>query len=693
MKTASRMRLAKETRAAILGAVKLGLESLRAEPPMSLSEWAAEHFRLAGESSHQKGAWEAWPLQVGIMDFMSDDRIEELDIQKPKRVGYTKMITAFIAYNIAHRRRKQALWQPTDDDRDSYVKSEIDPVLDPDTGLDAIKTARRAGSKNEDTMKLKVFSDSVLHLLGGKAKRAYRRITVAVSILDEWSAFDLQIEKSGDAGGLAKGRLEGAPYPKFIGGSTPGVKGLCQVERARLSADLDMRYYIECPHCGAEHPLEWGGKNKLHGFKWDAGNPASVRHVCPHCHGAITQADYMPSGKPLAGAWVCIKTGMRYGADRVWRDNKGMPARPPKHVGLQFWAAYSPQRSWESIVKEFLDAREALKKGDVGPMQLFVNETLGETWELVGDRADHHELQVRAEPYALGTVPVGGLVLTAGVDVQRNRWEIGVWAWGRGLESWVVDHKVIEGNASSEEDWEQVTVYLQRRYTQAWHGGTIGISGISIDSSDQTQDVYNWVRKMHGALPVMAIKGTKEPHKPIKNPATPQEVNWRGQRWKNGIKLWPVGVNSAKDLLLGQLQIAQHGRGYVHTCDQLEREWYEQLTSEQRVTVRGPGGEVHRWVKRRPRNEVLDCRVYATHAAYCLGLHQYTDAKWTRLEQVVQPESDLFSQPAPKLEAKQTAPQQQTDTDSYKKRSDQPPAPPPAAPAAGSTARPFSRDW
>ena len=49
--------------------------------------------------------------------------------------------------------------------------------------------------------------DSVLHLLGGKAKRAYRRITLAVAMLDEWSAFDQQIEKSGDPGGLAKGRL------------------------------------------------------------------------------------------------------------------------------------------------------------------------------------------------------------------------------------------------------------------------------------------------------------------------------------------------------------------------------------------------------------------------------------------------------------------------------------------------------
>ena len=132
-----------ETAEAIKSAVRLGLESLRAEPPQRLGDWARDHFKLAGESSHTKGAWVPWAFQTGIMDFMSDDRIHELDVMKAKRVGYTKMVTAYVAYNIAHRRRKQALWQPTDDDRDSYVKSEIDPLLDPLTGVQAINKARK----------------------------------------------------------------------------------------------------------------------------------------------------------------------------------------------------------------------------------------------------------------------------------------------------------------------------------------------------------------------------------------------------------------------------------------------------------------------------------------------------------------------------------------------------------------------
>lgn len=641
-----------ETAAAIKAAVRLGLDSLRADPPQRLGDWAAEEFKLAGESSHQKGAWVAWAFQVGILDFMSDDRIEELDVMKAKRVGYTKMVTAFVCYNIAHRRRKQALWQPTDDDRDSYVKSEIDPLLDPVTGVAAVNKARKRGKgANDETIKLKSFRDSVLHLLGGKAARAFRRITVAISILDEISKFDRSIEKAGPPRGLARGRLEGAPYPKLVCGSTPLLKGLCHIEDAATEAEGFVRFHIECPHCGLDHPLMWGGKDKPYGFKWDRGHPKTVRHVCPHCREPITQADYLRGGVPMQGVWICERTGKRYGRDRIWRDDAGMSCRPPRSLGVHVWTAYSPQRAWSDIVEEFENALKALEKGDAGPMQLFVNETLGETWELAGERTDGHVLQARAEPYKLCTVPKGCLVLTAGVDVQRNRWEITVYGWGRGMESWVVDVVVIEGNPAVDEEWSAVTVQLQRRYRQDWHGGSLGISATSIDSSDQTQAVYNWVRSAQHVLPQLrAIKGDGNESVPILGASGLQDVDWRGKKVARGIKLWRVGTDAAKDLLLGQLAIEQAGPGYVHFSNELPREFYEQLTAEQRVLAKVQGRDAYKWVKRRPRNEQLDSRNYALHAAMGLGLHKWTEARWAALEMAVQPPADLFSAPVAVVE-------------------------------------------
>lgn len=86
-------------------------------------------FFLSAEAGHTQGRWSAYPFQPGWMDAFSNDDIKEVTVRKAKRVGYTKTLLAFIAYNAAHRRRKQALWQPTDDDRDSFVKSEVDPML------------------------------------------------------------------------------------------------------------------------------------------------------------------------------------------------------------------------------------------------------------------------------------------------------------------------------------------------------------------------------------------------------------------------------------------------------------------------------------------------------------------------------------------------------------------------------------
>ncbi|MEZ2740299.1 phage terminase large subunit family protein [Comamonas jiangduensis] len=644
--------LSKETIKAIKEAVALGLESLRADEPQSLSQWAAEHFKLAGESSHQKGGWVAWPFQIGVLDFMSDDRIKDLAVKKSKRVGYSKMITAFICYNIAHRRRKQALWQPTDDDRDSFVKSEIEPLLDPVNGVPAVLAARKRDSRVEETIKYKPFRDSVLHLLGGKAARAYRRITVAVAILDEWTAFDQTVggtkeKNAGSPGSLAKGRLEGAAFPKFVGGSTPGIKGLCHVSRACEDADDEVDYLIECPHCREEHPLRWGGKEVRHGFKWERGKPETVRHVCPHCLESITQADYMPGGWPLVGAWVCRRSEKRYGADQVWRDGSGNPCQPPASLGVHIWAAYSPQRAWSDIVDEFEKALRALEEGDAGPMTTFTNETLGEAWELKGESTDEHVLQARAEDYPLEVVPKGGLVLTAGVDVQRTWWQINVWAWGRGLESWIVDRIIIQGNPASESDWAPVTEHLQRRYRQAWHGGSLGISAISIDSSDQTQAVYNYVRNHQHLLPnLRAIKGDTNDNRPILGPSNMKDVDHKGVKLKNGIKLWLVGVDNAKDLLLGQLALAGPGPGYLHFSKHLPREYFEQLTAEQRVLAKVQGKDAYKWVKRRQRNEDLDCRNYALHAAMAQGLHKYTDARWQQVEQLVQPPVDLFSLPA-----------------------------------------------
>jgi len=697
-----------ENRAGLARAIARGLRVLRVPPPMRLSVWAEKHFYLSSESSYVEGKWICWPFQRGMLDVMGHDEVHHVTIPKSARVGYTKMLLACLAYTAAQKRRNAVIYQPTDDDRDEFVTTELEPMLR-DVRVMRSVMPRFSRRSKDNTLRVKKFSTGLLHMRGGKAAKNYRRLTVDTVVYDEFSGFDRDIEKEGSPGKLGDKRLEGAVWPKSIAGSTPKIKHNDNTEDRETEAEVHMRWHVPCVHCGELHPLAFGGRDKASGLKWLDGQPQTAGHACSACGGVMSQADYLQQWH--AGVWKCIRTGVWLDSGRIpptaeacFRSPDSLDAsvcewppapRPgtvvptPGHVAMRVWTACAPQATWPAIAEEFAAAARLAERGDKSLLKTFVNTTLGETWEEKGEGADEHALQQRAEDYPLCVVPVGALELTAGVDVQGNRVEIAVWGWGYGMESWDVDHQVIEVNPAADDEWDQVAAYLRRRYPQAWPGGGhMAISAVTIDSNYQTQPVFNFVRKLQHSMAIYAGRGDNQLGSPIKGPGRSQDINWRGSRFTNGVKQWTVGVDSAKDLLHSQLQLAMPGPGYVHLNKHRPREWFEQLTAEQRVPVRGATGTEERWMKRRPRNEVLDCRNLAVHAAYMRGLHQRSDAQWRALESAVQPPPDLFSVAAPAAdpaaEVVAAAPPSRV------------PAAPPAAPARPRTpepASPFGRAW
>jgi phage terminase large subunit GpA-like protein len=108
-----------------------GLAALGVPAPVSLLGWAERHFYLSAESSYVEQRWTAWPFQRAIMACISHDDIEEIDWPKAARVGNTKIMLAAIGYFSEHKRRNQAIWQPTDDDRDGqHAAAEKIPRID-----------------------------------------------------------------------------------------------------------------------------------------------------------------------------------------------------------------------------------------------------------------------------------------------------------------------------------------------------------------------------------------------------------------------------------------------------------------------------------------------------------------------------------------------------------------------------------
>jgi terminase, large subunit len=620
-----------------------GLVALEVPPAMRLSTWMERHFYLSEESSYEKGGWTFYPFQVAIADCIGHDGIEAVTWRKSARTGYTKIFLGAICYFAEHKHRNQAVYQPTDEDRDDFTTTELEPALRD------VKCMRRVFPKinrksKDNTMKKKRFIGCLLHLRGGKAAKNFRRITVDNVYYDETDGFDRDIEKEGSPFKLGDKRIEGATFPKSVAGSTPKLKGFSLIEDREAEADERFGYYVRCIHCAEEHTLEWGGKTTRSGFKWRDEDPSTVAHACPHCGALITQAEYLSNWqgrwKSESGLWIDESDSetLRF------RQADGEEVAAPRHVAFFTWTAYSPQASWISIAADFMSAARKAKAGDDSDLKTFVNTTRGETYEVELEKTEARFLEQRAEPYALRVVPRGGVILTAGVDVQGDRWEIVVWAWGRGEESWVVDDMVIHGNPSDTREWEsKLLPYLETAFKHTC-GAPMKIEATAIDTGGHyTHQSYSFVRS-NARHRFFAIKGDSADGKPVKGRSSLQDVNFRGKVIPRGVKLWMVGTDTAKDLLYGRFKVGQPGPGCVHFSHQLGPDFYKQLTAESRVPVKTHLGDRYRWIKPGGvRNEKLDCTIYAIFAAHALDLHRYTDKMWSRLEQAY--EGDLFDAP------------------------------------------------
>ena len=614
---------------------------LDAVEPMTLDEWASEHFYLSAESSYVEQRWRAWPFQRAIMACISNDDIREIIWRKSARVGYTKIILAAVGYHAQHKRRNQALWQPTDDDRDEFVKTELDTMLRDVRVMESIFPAYLARHK-DNTLQQKKFIGSMLHLRGGKAAKNYRRISVDVAYLDEIDGFDTSIEKEGDPVDLAAKRIEGATFPKLIVGSTPKHKGFSIIEKRERQADLLFTYRVPCPHCGGFHALTFGGRDDPHGLKWSGKDPQSVRHLCPHCGALIAQAEYL-------NAW---ETG-RHEADNgitcdhagIFRDPSGAIIRPPDRVAFHTWSAYSPSVPWPNIVADFLAAAEAAQTGQKEKLQTFTNTTLGEYWALEMEGTDEDELRARAEPFPLERCPMGCLLLLAGIDTQDNRLEVVVWGYGRGCETWTIAYRVFFGNPQEDEVWHDLEDFLFETEFPHESGATLRISGAAQDTKGHNSHAVYHFAARHARRRFFAVAGRSGREKHIRDGASKVDIDWRGRVRKSGLILWWVGTNHAKDLIHGRLQLTRPGPGYIHFSRDLPDEFYKQLTGEARTTRMTTRGEESAWTAIRKRVEVLDCTVYAVWLETYFELSKKSAKYWDDLEAKVQPAvKDLFAE-------------------------------------------------
>lgn len=530
----------------IQAAIHKGLSGYRTRVPLLGATWSDQNFYLSPESSGTEGRWKCYPYQIAIINWMTSDDIEEVNWRKSRRVGYTKCLLAATAYFIEQKSRNVAIWQPTDGDAKDFTTDEVEPMLRDVPALGA-KLKCPVGMKSKyNTIDKKIFHGATLDIKGGKSARNFRRMTKDVAIYDELSAFDADIDGEGSATELGDGRLDQAPFPKSIRGSTPKIKGLCQIESAINGADMVFYRYLECPECLNFFRFEFAN------FQWEKDRPETVVYKCPSCGTALQYRQYPEMDE--AGRWQTVD-GYYYSdeEDRFF-DPEGNPIPKPRRIGACIWAAYSYLRPWSYFVDRWLAANKEAKAGNITVLKSVVNTLLGETWEAKGETVNATAIGQRVEDYlARGTIPNEVLAITAGADIQGGanaRIEIEIVGHGLESETWSLGYHVLDGDAERPEVWDHLDDLLRKQFIRN-DGAVLRIEAAFIDSGYLATEVY----KFTGPRRRRNIYATKG----VLTGTLCNKGSWQGEKQTGRAILRTVNVDDAKTIIFNRLRIEEPG--------------------------------------------------------------------------------------------------------------------------------------
>ncbi|MBG9548397.1 phage terminase large subunit family protein [Cytobacillus firmus] len=542
-------------------------------PDLTVSEWADAFRKLSSEGSAEPGQWrtDRAPYQRGIMDSINDPDCEKVVIMSSAQVGKTEFLLNMAGYHIDYDPAPILLLQPTENLAKSFSKQRLAPMIR-DTASIRSKVADVKTRNGGNTTLEKSFPGGYIALVGANAPSGLAGRSIRILLADEVDRFPVSAGSEGDPLSLAEKRTNNFYNRKKVFVSTPTTKGTSRIE-AEFEGSTKEYYHLPCPSCDEPQPLSW---KQITFDKKDLNE--TIYHYCKACGVMHTEYEW----KSQKGTWIA-----------------SCPEAP--YRGFHLNELLSPWRKWREIVSDFLDAK---KKGPEA-MKVWVNTSLGETWEAEGQELDGDNLLNRLEEYN-APVPDGVKILTAAVDTQDNRFEIEVVGWGEGKESWGIDYHVIYGDLSQPQIWQELDEYLSRTWEKA-DGKKFGILCTCIDSGGHfTQEVYRFT-KPREARRIYAIKGKaggKGNYVPlIAGTSMPKPVK---------ALLVSLGVDEGKSKVMSNLQIEEFGPNYCHFPKDrgYNEDYFKGLTAERLETRYENGIPYQVWKKIRARNEPLDLRVY-----------------------------------------------------------------------------------
>lgn len=577
------------------------------DPIQTVSEWADAHRVLSQKSSAEPGRYRTsrTPYVREIQDLLSTcSPVREVTWMAGAQIGKTETMNNWAGYIIDYAPAPTLLVQPTVDMAKRLSKQRLDPMIAESPRLkDKVADSRSRDSGS--TMLSKDFPGGIMILTGANSAVGLRSTPIKNLGLDEVDGYPGDVDGEGDPSDLAIARTRTFARCKIFRTSTPTLAGKSAIATAYENGTAEV-YMVPCPFCEVPFRIMWA--NIVCEVDGDAKTAKCVCHSC----GAFID-EWHKKKMLAAGEWVATNL-----------DADG------SHRSFHLSSLYSPL-GWYSWV----DAMEGFFKAKSNPdkLRVWVNTVLGEVWTEKGEVPDWKKLYNRREEYT--GVPRGGVFLTCGVDIQKERVEYEVVAWGPNHESWSVEYGAIAGETSEEEVWKKLDELLARTWLHE-SGAEMSLRMMAVDSGYRTQHVYNWTRKYPDSR-VIATKG-RDTAQQIIAPPKQVDVNFKGAKISRGASVSIVGTNISKSELYGWLNADQptnpdedgYPLGYCHFPECHDEEYFKMMCAEQLVYRVHKGYRKYEWEKHRDRNESLDCRILARVVASIVGLDRWKEKDWER---------------------------------------------------------------
>lgn len=600
------------------------------KPPVKMlpTEWAEKNVRIpVGNALPGLVRFDNAPYQREPLNMWVNPEVHRITLMWGAQVGKTLLALCGQAYFIGQDPASQIMMQPSQGDLQTWLETKFNPLVDANETLQET-IAKPRGRDGVNNQRMKSYPGGHMMFAWSGSPKTMRGRSAPKVVCDETDGYD-RTHEGHPVSLLSQRAATFGDQKLLVEISTPTIKGESYIESAYLAGD-QRKFHIACPHCGEHQVIKWAN------VKWDKDEfgdhkPKSAYLQCEKHGCVITDSQRI----------AAIRTAEDDGAG--WKASKPFTG----HVSYHLSELNSCFRRLHEIVQSFLDKKAA------NDLQTFTNVSLAETWVEEAEEIEADKLLKRVRKY-VAPVPAGVGVLTAGADMQEDRIEVEVVGWGLGEKSWNVDYQTFWGDPLQDEVWDELFEYLGQTFTHE-SGAEMKISATCVDtggSKGMTQAAYDRLAGKHRRK-IFAIKGKGGWDRPVVSAPTPAKSGRKGRP----VKLFTVGTDEAKLVIARRLNL-DAGPGSCIFSDQRDIEYFEQLTAERLVTKMVRGFPVRSWFKSRPRNEALDCRVYA-YAALKIE-------KPNIKQRLAKLKTFLKSEPEPEVEDQTGEPPEETTPKSVK---------------------------